>query len=120
MAINIVGANSEQQRLTFTIRRWLQDNTEDQFAVHHALFRKLKEKKRILNGGFGDRLVLPTRYPAAAGPQPIGVIDPYAAASHAPMTGLTSLKYDIVEYMMPISVPKRELRAQGSLTRKVN
>lgn len=120
MPISITGANGDDQRLTMTLKLWLQNNLEDQFFGQHALFRKLKELKRIVTGGLGTEIVVPTKYPAAGGPVAEGVSDPYAARSHSPMTGITSLKYTAAEYMMPISAPVRELKLQGSLTKKVD
>lgn len=120
MPISITGANGDDQRLTMTLKLWLQNNLADQFFGHHSLFTKLKSLKRVVTGGLGTEIVIPTKYPAQGGPAAEGVSDPYAARSHSPMTGITSLKYTAAEYLMPISAPIRELKLQGSLTKKVD
>jgi hypothetical protein len=119
LPISITGANGEDQKLTLTLRLWLQNNLEDHFYGHNPLFKKLQLGKRIVKEGLGTKIVVPIKYPQAGGPQPAGVSDPYQSKSHSAMTGITSALYDWAEYTMPISVPERELKAQGSMTKKL-
>lgn len=120
MPINIIGANTEDQRLTLTIRLWLSNRLEDHFFGHHPVFAKLRAMNRVVKGGFGTKITVPIKYPQAGGPQAEGVTDPYAAFSHSAMTGITSSLWDVAEYFMPISAPVRELKLQGSETKKLD
>lgn len=120
MAVPIYGANGEDQRLTMTIRLWLQNKMEDHFLGHNPLWRKLKSLNQVVKGGFGTQIQVPIKYPAPGGPQPEGVTDAYTAMSHSRMTGIGHTLWDMAQYRMPISAPERELVLQGNLTRKLS
>jgi hypothetical protein len=116
----ILGANGEDQRLTLMIRLWLQSKLADHFYGHHPVFKKLQLLNQVVTGGFGEKVSIPIKYPAAGGPTPEGVQNAYSAMSHSEMTGYTSSLWDIAHIRMPISIPERELELTGSNTKKVS
>lgn len=120
MSINVIGANGEDIRLTLTIQNWLSNKLYDNFFGHNPFFYKLKAKGQVVKGGLGNQLRIPLKYPSPDRPIAEGVNDPYAALSFQPIGGLTSSLWEWAEYAMPISVPLRELKLQGSLTKKVD
>lgn len=119
MGVNIIGANGENQRLMNTVKLWFTDQLGDHYWNDTAALAKLNANKRILKQGLGEQIVVPAKNPAPGGPTMQGVTDPYVAVTHKPTRGLTRLKFDVAELLMPFSIPIRERRLQGSATKKV-
>jgi hypothetical protein len=103
--------SGELQRYVFYVKRWLEDTCEDEFTGVHAVYAKLREKKRVFKGTFGDEIVVPIFHPAAGGPQATGVVDPLALQTAKLMTGFTRSKWPVAEIMINVAIPRRELRA---------
>lgn len=120
MAQYITTANGERQRDIFYIKRWLQDTFSDQFNGIHSLFYKLKAKKRVFKGAFGDEIVIPVFHPASGQPQARGVADPLIATTPRQMTGFVRLKYPVAELMINVAIPRRELRADREPAKMVD
>lgn len=120
MALSQVSQNGEQQRLALTIERWLTDNPSDHYNQASAFLAKLNKKKKVITGGLGTQLIVQARYASNKNPTPEGVTDPFASRARRSIEGITRLKFDVAEKVMTFSLPKRDYKIQGNLTKKLD
>jgi hypothetical protein len=121
MAVSQLDPNSnEQQRVATTLQRWLSTQLADHFWNHHPFWVKLKSRQNILSGGLGEQIVVPIKHAVSTNPVPRGVVDSRVSAPRNFLSGVTRAKFDTCQKVFNFSIDNRELRLQGSETKKID